>query len=110
MTRYVWVGEGGTATAFAAVASFACAELWQLLVPRMVKASDGIEPTSFSSACDGPLFSSQYTGSPLGTLAFCRFTQYVSEFSVGPSKLVVTVQTLKPNSLLEHPVCVKFTV
>lgn len=46
-----------------------------LLVPRTVKASEGIVPTEFSEADDGPEFSSQKTGSPLGTLAFCRFSQ-----------------------------------
>lgn len=46
-----------------------------LLLPRMVNDSEGIVPTSFVDAIDGPEFSSQKTGSPLGTLAFCKFTQ-----------------------------------
>jgi hypothetical protein len=65
-----------------------------LLVPRTVNDSDGIEPTEFSEAIDGPEFSSQKTGSPLGTLAFCRFTQKVPELSVGPLKVVFSWQTL----------------
>src|SRR5271157_2266384 len=43
----------------------------------MVKASEGIVPTALSEAFDLPLFSSQNTGSPLGTTAFCRLSQYV---------------------------------
>ncbi len=46
-----------------------------LLVPRTVNASDGIDPTVFSDAIDGPEFSSQKTGSPLNVVAFCRFSQ-----------------------------------
>ena len=51
--------------------------------PLMVNASEGIVPTALSEALDGqpcrlqplPLFSSQKTGSPLGTAAFCRLSQ-----------------------------------
>src|SRR5580658_7407622 len=55
-----------------------------LVVPNTVNDSDSMLPPAFSDGKDGhpgevhptPLFSSQYTGSPLGTLAFCRFNQY----------------------------------
>lgn len=46
-----------------------------LLLPRTVNDSDGIEPTEFSEAIDGPEFSSQKAGSPLLVTAFCRFSQ-----------------------------------
>ena len=59
-----------------------------LPVPLMSKDSAGIEPMLPLEAMDGqpppcpslpvqptPSFSSQYTGSPLGMLAFCRFNQ-----------------------------------
>ncbi len=41
-----------------------------LVPPSTVNASEGIVPTQLSEADDGPEFSSQYTGSPLGKLAF----------------------------------------
>lgn len=40
------------------------------LLPKIVNDSDGMVPTELSDAADGPEFSSQKTGSPLGTLAF----------------------------------------
>ena len=45
------------------------------LQPSTVNDSEGIEPIELFDAIDGPEFSSQKTGSPLGTLAFCRFSQ-----------------------------------
>jgi hypothetical protein len=44
-------------------------------VPRSVNASEGIVPTEFCEAMDGPEFSSQYIGSPVFTTAFCKFSQ-----------------------------------
>jgi hypothetical protein len=75
-----------------------------LALPKTENDSEGTGPSSLSQPCEGqpgewqPMreFSSQKTASPSGTLAFCRFNQYVPLGRVGPLRLPVSVQTLKP--------------
>src|SRR5664279_1870763 len=71
-----------------------------VLVPRIVNDSDGMVPMLFSEASAGPEFSSQYTGSPVLTLAFCRLSQYVpGSRSCSFPKSAVSVHTLNPKAL-----------
>src|SRR5271169_6841212 len=83
----------------------------------MVNDSEGTVPTRLSKACEGqpgelqptPLFSSQYTGSPLGTDAFSRLSQYkVPAVTATFKPLIVTRSTSKPCPLLEMNWSVRF--
>src|SRR4051812_4128629 len=77
--------------------------------PIIVNDSEGIVPTEFSDARDGPEFSSQYNGSPTSS-KFDRLTQYVPAFRFTGPKLPVSVQMLKPNWLVLQSLMVKLTM
>ena len=55
-----------------------------LRVPLMSNASEAMVPTALSEADDGPLFSSQYSGSPNEVVAFCKFNQPEPEPTFSP--------------------------